>query len=190
MKVNISNQEIVNNCLKGEKEAFRLLYKKHSPWMMGICMRYCKNTDDAKDVLQEALVKIFNNIKDFKFNNDAMFISWIKRIVVNTAINFVRERAKNSFINIEETNYNLTVNDEYEEENLNTKYPAQLLLNLINDLPDGYRTVFNMYVFENMGHKDIAQELNISENTSKTQLYKARNYLKNKLLAATKKMTL
>lgn len=135
---------------------------------------------DAEDVLQEALVKVFSGIGKFEWVNEAMFRAWLKRIVVNAALNHIREMTKVTFISIED-NLSLPSSDDEADispvENLN---PEELLLH-IQALPEGYRVVFNLYVFEKFSHKDIAEQLGISENTSKTQLLKARRLLKKRV---------
>lgn len=188
MKKTIADQQIVSNCIKGDKEAFRQLFNKHSSWMMGVCMRYCRNRDDAHDVLQESLIKIFKAIGNFQFQSESQFRSWLKRIVVNTSLTFLRNASKNEFVFVNNENENsiLVIHDDYESENEEGLYSQEQLLQYVQELPLGYRTVFNLYVFENMTHKEIADELNISENTSKTQLFKARAFLKNKILNSVK----
>lgn len=180
MKVRQSDQEIVSGCQKGDKEAFRALFGKHHPWMMGICMRYCRDRNDAKDVLQECMIKIFNHIGGFTYQADAQFVAWLKRIVVNTSLNFIRQQSKEAWDSIDE-NQPIVFADESDDYSETSGWSEEKLLGLINQLPAGYRAVFNMYVFEQMTHKEIAQELGISENTSKTQLMKARTFLKTKI---------
>ncbi|PKP18939.1 MAG: RNA polymerase subunit sigma-70 [Bacteroidetes bacterium HGW-Bacteroidetes-21] len=190
MKVTIGDKEIVNGCRKQDKESFRWLFKKHSPWMLGICLRYCQNRNDAQDVLQECLVKVFKSIDNFQYQSDAQFVSWLKRIVVNTSLNYLRDKAKDKFISMDDSDMHLNISEE--ETNYDQQEPAtqEYLLELINKMPAGYRAVFNMYVFEKMTHKEIATELNISENTSKTQLLKARNFLKNKISESVKTLSI
>jgi len=190
MKVKVNDELLVNGCKKGEKESFRQLFQKHSPWVMGICLRYCRNRNDAMDVTQETMIKLFNAIGCFEYKSDAQFVSWLKRIAVNTSLNFIRSQSKGNFITIDE-NYQANIIAEEQDDYSETEQLSQEeLLQMIYEMPAGYRAVFNMYVFEQMSHKEIAEELKISENTSKTQLLKARAYLKNKISKTVKSLTI
>ncbi len=191
MMNNESNRFLVNECCKGNNDSFRRLFNIHSPWMMGVCLRYAQNQQDAQDVLQDSWIKIHLALKDFVYQSDSQFVFWLKRIIINTSINHLKT-LKNSFVvpfeneNFLEINYN-QFEDLQEEEDFMSQ---QELLFLIQKLPVGYRTVFNLYVFEGNSHKDIAELLNISENTSKTQLFKARNILRKKIKNSVKQVAL
>ena len=143
--------------------------------MYSICLRYTKNEDEAADILQDAFIKIYEKreLFDPKYNIGA----WIKRVVINEAINHYRINKRFDFV--EDDSYFEQEDEQIEvidNENLKNK-----LNNVIDSLPPGYQAVFKMYVIENLTHKEIAQYLNISENTSKTQLSKARKMIKQKL---------
>ena len=143
--------------------------------MLTICMRYCKDRSEAEDIMQEGFIKVFSNLK--KFRGEGSFEGWIKRIMVNTAINHYQRNLKHYFHNpledIQEAIGDFDDDDFHPDENIT----RTRLLSLIQELPEGYRFVFNLYVFENYSHKEIAKALNISVNTSKTQLFKARKWL-------------
>jgi RNA polymerase sigma-70 factor (ECF subfamily) len=143
--------------------------------MYGVCQGYCKNADEAKDLLQDGFVKVFSNIQNFK--GDCPLEAWIRRIIVNTAIDNYRKSLR-----LLKT-YDLT---EAEEKDNDSVIPDGLendyLLRIIHDLPEGYRLVFNLYVVEGYNHKEIADMLNISEGTSKSQLARARKNLQNRIL--------
>jgi RNA polymerase sigma-70 factor (ECF subfamily) len=178
-----SNEQIILACKKGSKAAFRQLYEKHSGWMMGMCLRYCKNTEDAQDVLQECLVKIFTAMDNFSYHSNTHFCSWLKKIIINTSINFIKNKSKSDFIVSynDYENENFDTYDDIDEYEMEQSYTQEDLLRYIQELPDGYRTVFNLYVFEDKSHKEISDIMNISESTSKSQLFKARSFLKNKI---------
>jgi len=151
-------------------------------------MRYCRDRDEAEDILQEAFIKVFQNLHSFR--GEGSLAGWIKRVIVNHAINYINKRNRvarhEKLDDIRETDildFNETI--EFPDE-----YNPALLLKLIQELPIGYRTVFNLHIFEDYGHKQIAEELGISENTSKTQLFKARRWLKNKIEEARQKKNL
>lgn len=190
MKVKVNDDVLINGCKKGDKESFRQLFQKHSPWMMGICLRYCRNRNDAQDVMQETMIKVFNAISAYDHKSDAQFVAWMKKIAVNTSLNFIRSQARESFIPLDEDFNGTIVSEDAEDYSETNTLSHEKLLEMINEMPAGYRAVFNMYVFEQMSHKEIAQELNISENTSKTQLLKARGFLKNKISNTVKTLTI
>ena len=137
-------------------------------------MRYCKDKSEAEDIMQEGFIKVFSNLK--KFRGEGSFEGWIKRIMVNTAINHYQRNLKHYFHNqledIQEAIGEFNDEDFHPDDNISRKK----LLSLIQELPEGYRFVFNLYVFEDYSHKEIAETLNISVNTSKTQLFKARKW--------------
>ncbi len=175
----VIDEKIVKDCIAGKRQAQKLLFDTFAPLMLGVCIRYCRDRDEAEDILQEAFIKVFQNIHSFR--GEGSLAGWIKRVVVNHAINYINKRNKiarhEKIDEIRETEI-IDMNEviEFPEE-----YNPALLLKLIQELPSGYRTVFNLHIFEDYGHKEIAEALGISENTSKTQLFKARRWLKNKI---------
>jgi RNA polymerase sigma factor (sigma-70 family) len=177
----ITERKIIEDCLGGNQRAHYVLYRKYAGVMMGICMRYAKNRAEAEDMLQEGFIKVFSNINSFRF--EGSLEGWIKRIIINTSVNHYRDNLKHDFRssldNIDEKYMALEdTNGDQEPDNTPSR---EELLKLINELPDGYRIVFNLYAIEGFNHKEIAQMLNVTESTSKTQLFKARRVLKNKI---------
>jgi len=146
------------------------LYRKHSSYMYGICLRYTKSTEDAEDVLQEGFIKIFHALNSFK--GDSNIKTWMGRIMVNTAINHYRKNKKLITNNIDEKETEVL---RFSENNALSQMSADELLEVINDLPDGYRVIFNLYAIEGYKHREIAEMLEITEGTSKSQFAKARN---------------
>lgn len=173
----LSDQEIINGCLAQDKKAQKVLYKKFASSMFGICLRYCKKRTEAEDILQEAFLKIFTNIKSYRF--EGSFEGWLKRIVVNTALNYYKSNLKRCFDeSIDEMHDgNMPATQEFDSD-----LSVSDLMKMVNSLADGYRVVFNLYAIEGYSHKEIAELLNISENTSKSQLSRARVILQNKVL--------
>lgn len=164
---------LLTGCLKKERKAQELLYKKYSRTMFHICLSYSGDRDDAKDILQEAFVKVFTNLG--KYNSKGALEGWIRRIVTNTAIDFFRRKKRLQFLN--------EFNEEPEEEEeqsffANAIFTTDLILNYIKQLPDGARVVFNLFAVEGLTHKEIASRLEISEGTSKSQYNRARTLLK------------
>lgn len=171
-----SDDKLIKDCLSGNKQAQYELYQRFSGVLFGICLRYVRNRAEAEDLLQEAFIKIFSRLDSFGFKGS--FEGWLKRLVVNQAINFRRDNLKQLFVS---TRADLPEPENVEEPDTAdmVSLPQQKLLQMVQSLPDGYRLVFNLYVFENLSHQQIAGMLDISENTSKTQLMKARKKLKN-----------
>jgi RNA polymerase sigma-70 factor (ECF subfamily) len=161
--------------LKGTQETNELLYRHFAPKMYGICLRFAGNPMDADDILQEAFLKIFMKIKDFR--NEGSLEGWIRRTFVNTAINYYRKNSRN------QRNGDLDGIDISDDntEIIYDKLSREELLNLLQELPIGYRTVFNLNVLEGYTHKEIGEMLGISDNTSKSQLTRARAILQKRV---------
>jgi RNA polymerase sigma-70 factor (ECF subfamily) len=175
----ISDESLLDGCVAGRRNAQNMLYRKYASTMMAVCMRYARDRSEAEDLLQEGFLKVFQKISTYR--REGSFEGWIKRIMINNALNQFRKNKKIPYYrDIEEVNeIELLSPDEVKE--VDFPVSADILLSLIQMLPPGYRMVFNMYVFEEYSHKDIADMLNISENTSKTQLLKARRLLRKRL---------
>lgn len=172
--------DIIRGCKEGDSRSQRRLYDLYSPRMFGICLRYGQDDDDAADILQDAFIKVF--VKIHEFRHEGSFEGWIRRIVVNTAINHCIKNKKHMY------HYDLDeVEGMVEDESVNYD-PLQVndLLTLVRHLPTGYRTVFNLYEIEGYAHKEIAEMMGISINTSKTQLMHGRRLLQKRLLQMNK----
>jgi len=169
---------ILKGCREGRRTAQKQLYEKYVSPMLAICLRYSKSRDEAEDLLQEGFLKIFHNINTFR--KQGSLEGWIKRIMINHALNHYKKNRKIPFAgDVDEINENEILFFEEETENIEP-VPPEKLLAMVQSLPEGYRMVFNLYVFEGYSHKEIAEVLNFSENTSKTQLLKARRQLQKK----------
>ncbi len=138
--------------------------------MYAVCLRYTKNTDEAADILQDAFIKIYE--KCHSFNPEYELGGWIKKIVINTAINHIRQNKKFELTDSFDVGFESEQNEEVEY--YETKNLQEILIEVLKEIPVGYQTVFNLYVFENLSHKEIAEYMGISESTSKSQLFKAR----------------
>ena len=169
------DEGFIEKCLRNDPRAQEALYKAFAPKMFGVCLRYTRNQMEAEDILQEGFIKVFRYLKDYR--NDGALGGWICRPMANTAINFFRKSAKyQNDLPIEEAE---PIN--HDEENAIDKLSAAELLEFIRELPDGYRMVFNLNIIEGYTHREIGEMLNISENTSKSQLSRARGVLQAKL---------
>lgn len=175
----LEDDSILEGCIAGSRSAQSALYRKYSPVMMAVCLRYAQNRDEAEDILQEAFLKIFQNIRSFR--KEGSFEGWMKRIMINHALNYFRKNRRLPFIEDLETINETEVMESDDQISVHAPVSADTIIALIQMLPPGYRLVFNMYVFEEYSHKEISEALSISENTSKTQLLKARRMLRKKL---------
>lgn len=177
-------ESLIKKAIARDACAIEALYDRYAPSLLSVCFRYCGNREDAEDILHDGFIKIIQKIQTFKMRNDGSLEAWMRRIMVNTALNFLRDRMKvKSFVDIDPILEKLNHYDEekIDEEEKYLSMGQEKIMNLICELPAGYRTVFNMYVFEEYGHKEIAELLQFSENTSKSQLSKARAMLRKKL---------
>jgi len=165
---------LIDKASRGDRRAQQQLFDMFSPKMPGVCRQYVKNTDLAEEVMSSGFLKMFHHLKDFK--NEGSFEGWIRRIMVNESISQLRKDKKLNFLP-EAAIENTTEYSTYIE----TELEADEIQKLIDSLPDGYKTVFVLYVVEGYKHSEISELLQISENTSKTQLFKARKMLQNKL---------
>ena len=156
-----------------DEKKFSELYQKYASYMYGVCLRYTGNKEDAEDMMQDGFVKVYNNIDKLK---DIINVkAWIKRIMINTALNLYRHNKIIDFKSIDEGTYDIYKS--YEQDAIQ-KLTTNELLNVIQELPEGYRLVFNLYAIEGYKHREIAELLNINEGTSKSQFSKARSNLK------------
>ncbi len=181
--MNLESQEdvklIVEGCIRGDRDSQQLLYKATYGRMLGMCLRYAKDKDEAKDFLHDGFLKVFEKIKYFK--QTGSIEGWIHRIIVNNTIDCIRKKNKMCFNNDSDASLlNLTDDSEESLEKLNTmNASAEKIIELIQELSPAYKTVFNLYVIEDYSHKEIAEMLNVSIGTSKSNLAKAKFRLKN-----------
>jgi RNA polymerase sigma-70 factor (ECF subfamily) len=169
---------ILKGCREGKRNAQKQLYDRYVSSMLAICLRYSKSRDEAEDLIQEGFLKIFQNINTYRKHGSLE--GWIKRIMINHALNQYKKNRKIPFAeDVEEINENEILSFDEEVEYSEPVSPETLLA-MIQSLPEGYRMVFNLYAFEGYSHKEIAEAMNFSENTSKTQLMKARRQLRKK----------
>ncbi len=172
----MNEKKLIEACRRQERRAQRALYDRYSPHMFGVCKRYVKNKEDAEDVLMEAFFKVFTNIQQFK--GEGSFEGWIRRIVINESLMFLRKK-HNFHIRME-----LNPSDAITATTALKKLEAEDILYFLNQLPTGYRTIFNLYVIEGYKHREIADLLGISINTSKSQLILAKKRLRELLVEA------
>lgn len=168
-------KEMLERVRKGDRKAQQALYNHFAPRMLGLCFRYCDDAGDAEDVLQDAFIRIFRYIGTF--NGEGSLDGWVRRIVVNTALNHLKK--------ISQTRFQADVDELPEGDQPAVAAASTLeleeLLCLIRSLPAGYRAVFNLYEIEGFSHAEIAELMGVSVNTSKSQLMKARRMLQKRI---------
>tara|TARA_B100001059_G_C17692201_1_gene505565 strand:+ start:346 stop:957 length:612 start_codon:yes stop_codon:yes gene_type:complete len=168
-----NNIELIKKAAKNNREAQHLLFEVHAPKMLSVCRYYVKDIYKAEEVMMNGFFKAFTNLNNFK--NEGSFEGWLRRIMVREAISFLRQQ-KNIEFSIEDVN----VPQDYSN-NIKTEIEVNEIQQLIDDLPEGYKIVFVMYAIEGYKHNEIADILKISEGTSKSQLFKARQLLQQKI---------
>ncbi len=168
---------LISKALQNNREAQKVLFDMYSPKMLGVCRQYVKDLHHAEDLLLQGFLKVFKNLH--KFEHKGSFEGWIRRIIINTCISYLRK--KNVF-DLSDQDY--VFNDIATESIENTA--VEDIQRLIDQLPEGYKMVFNLFAIEGYKHSEISKKLNISESTSKSQLFKARKLLQHKYIKMNK----
>ncbi|MBR5043206.1 MAG: sigma-70 family RNA polymerase sigma factor [Bacteroidales bacterium] len=166
----MTEKELVRLVGDGDTRGQRELYERYAPWLTAVATRYLGATEQVKDLLQDSFIKVFDRFGSFRYKGEGSLKAWLTRIVVNDALHILRKTERLLPVeNLPEPG----PDEDPEVDNL----PLEVLQGMISRLPDGYRTVFNLYVFEQMRHKDIAALLGIKENSSASQLLRAKALL-------------
>jgi len=168
-------KELIDRCLSHEPSAQEELYMRYAPKMYGICLRFSGDAIEAKDLLQEGFIRVFQQLASFR--SDGSFEGWLRRIFINTAININKRELRFSL----KEKYNPEHHWREEQMDIFSQLSQKEFLDLIQQLPKGYRTVFNLFVIEGYTHREIGKMLKISENTSKSQLSGAKRSLRKRL---------
>lgn len=163
--------KLIKDCLKGNRAAQSQVYQLFAPTMFSVCLRYAKSREEAEEILQEGFMKVFTFLHQFNF--EGSFEGWIRKIMVNCALQKYRNKARLHAVVDMDTNQQEIA----ETENILAQIGTKELLKLVQELPPVYRLVFNLYVFEGMKHREIAAHLGITEGTSKSNLFDARAIL-------------
>ena len=167
----------LRKALDGDNTAIEWIYRKHVRYLSALCSRYITEDEDIKDVLQESFIKIFTSLDSFKYRGEGSLKAWMTKITLNETLKFVRNNSRLPIDSTDDKDMNIADGDSMETEDI----PTDVLHQFIRELPDGYRTVFNLYVIDDKSHKEIAQLLGIKENTSASQLHKAKSMLAQKI---------
>jgi len=166
---------LIEKCLKNDRKAQYEFYEKYAPKLYGVCLRYAKTVIDAEDILQDGFIKVFRYLGDYR--GEGSFEGWLRKIMVTTAMNFYKRKNLVSK-DIEPESLRLPFHNDHE---IVSAMSHKELLRFIHELPDGYRTVFNLNTIEGYSHKEIGEIMHISVNTSKSQLSRAKNSLRNSI---------
>ena len=165
---------LVEKCIKGDQRAQRMLFEKYARKMLGVCLRYTRSKQQAEDVLQEGFIKVYSKLEMYQGGS---LEGWIRKIMINSSLDKIRkEKKRQGDVHVETVDFKLE-NNSFILESLE----AEDLLKLINTMPIGYKTVFNLFAIEGFSHKEIGEKMDISENTSKSQYSRAKSYLQNKM---------
>ena len=179
----MNDSQLTIACKKQDRSAQKALYERYAPLMMTVCLRYSKNEETARDLLHDGFIQAFTQINTY--SGKGSFEGWLRRIFVNLALeNFRKEQKKHLFLEEYKAQMDeIDTDDAFEFEGVS----RDEILKLITELPHGYQTVFNLFVFEDMSHKEIAQQLGISEVSSRSQFSRAKAILQKKVAAIQKK---
>lgn len=171
-----TDMRLVGLIKKADKDAMYSLYRLYCGYLAAICSRYVPDPEDSKDILQDTFLQIFNSIQGFDYRGVGSLKAWMGKIAVNQSLRFIKEHQKIEFTELSDKNIDI----QYEEPEISGITPAEIH-RLISELPDGYRTIFNLYVIEEKSHKEIAGLLGIKESTSASQLHRAKAILASKI---------
>ncbi len=169
-------RQLSERCARGEKPACRELYDSYAGRLLALSTRYVGSVDSAEDILQDSFIKVFSSIGNFRYQGEGSLYAWIRRIVINRSLDWLRIQKKNVTVPIEEAR----TSSEIEEKDVGI-IPEDVLARMVEELPDGYRTVFNLFAIDGFSHKEIGKMLGIKEKTSSSQYFRARALLAGKI---------
>lgn len=173
----IDNEEqLITLVKKGDEQAMQILYCRHVRYLSAVCSRYIYGEEDIRDVLQDAFIKIFASIKSFEYRGDGSLKGWMAKITLNETLKFIKGNNRLQFVELKQEEM-----DKMDEEPDTEGIPPSVIHSMIRELPDGYRTIFNLYVIEEKKHKEIAELLGIKEDSSASQLHRAKAMLAGKI---------
>ena len=164
-----------------DPSAIGALYDRHAPWLLGVCLYYMGNREDAEDVMHDGFLNIIRGISGYKEQPKGSIEAWMRKVMVNTALKHIRDHKKEQKLTQLDPDLEFLPDTAETGDAFGCELTGEQLKDLICELPAGYRTVFNLYVMEEYSHKEIGELLGISENTSKSQLSKARSFLRKRL---------
>ena len=183
-KNSMEEQELADGCRRGDNKARRELYERYAGRMLALCQRYVGSREEAEDLLHDGFLKLYSSFDKFTWRGEGSLRAWIERVMTNIALQYLRRTDVLS----QSAALDTLPLESYDEPEVETaeQIPQRVLLKFVSELPAGYRTVFNLYVFENKSHKEIAQMLGINEKSSASQLARAKAALAAKVREWTK----
>ncbi|MGM9734792.1 MAG: RNA polymerase sigma factor [Candidatus Cryptobacteroides sp.] len=164
---------LAEKIIKHDKAATKALYDRYAGYLTAVCSRYIENKEDIRDLMQESFIRIFSSIRSFEYRGEGSLKAWMSRIVTNTALRHIRDDIRKGIISIDDDIPDFPDEDIPEISDI----PPSVIQEMIRRLPEGYRTVFNLFVFEEKSHREIADLLGIKENSSASQLHRAKALL-------------
>jgi|SRR5574344_54955 RNA polymerase sigma factor (sigma-70 family) len=173
---NDNEQMLLRRIASGDEKATGMLYSRYVRYLTAVCSRYIRSDEDVKDVLQDCFIKIFSSVRSFEYRGEGSLKGWMTKIVINETLKFIQRNSRLDFVEL--NNEKMDLPDE--EPNMEG-ISSSVIYEMIRSLPDGYRTIFNLYVIEEKSHKEIADLLNIKESTSASQLHRAKAILADKI---------
>lgn len=177
-KSDMNEAELAEHCKHADNRARRILYERYGGGLMAICLRYLADREEAEDVLHDGFVRIFQSIGQFSYQGEGSLKAWLSRVMVNEALGYLRKKNVQMQLELQMEEIPDMIDD---DDGPMDDIPQAVLMKMIKELPEGYRAVFNLYVFENKSHKEIASLLGISEHTSSSQFYRAKSLLIKKI---------
>lgn len=172
----MKEKELPIKCAEGDAVAQKILYERYSGYLYGVCLRYASDREEAMDFLHDAFIKIYSNIGKFTFRGEGSLKGWLTRLAINLALERIRANTRMQSVDLP-----AEMAQEEPSETLMERIPSKVLIQFIEELPPGYRAVFNLYVFENLPHKEIARILGINEKSSSSQFLRARTAIAKKI---------
>ncbi|MBO4757739.1 MAG: RNA polymerase sigma factor [Bacteroidales bacterium] len=169
-------RQLSERCARGEKPACRELYDSYAGRLLALSTRYTGSQDAAEDVLQDSFIKVFSSIGTFRYKGEGSLYAWIRKIVINRSLDWLRVQKRNGTVPIDEARSS----SEIEEKDIGP-IPEDVLARMVEELPDGYRTVFNLFAIDGYSHREIGRMLGIKEKTSSSQYFRARALLAGKI---------
>ena len=173
----MTEEKLALMCRQADPRAQKTLYERYGGVLMAICMRYTGDSESARDVLHDGFIRIFQSMDKFSYQGEGSLKAWLSRVIVNEALGYLRKRSAKTQQEVIMDEIPDTEDDEEEVSDI----PRSVLMKFIRELPDGYRSVFNLYVFEEKSHKEIGELLGITEHTSSSQFYRAKSLLIKKI---------
>lgn len=174
----MTEEKLALMCRKADPQARKVLYERYGGGLMAICIRYTGDTESARDVLHDGFIRIFQSMDKFTYQGEGSLKAWLSRVIVNEALGYLRRQSQKTQ---QEVLVDEIPDTEDDDDDDMDDVPRSVLMKFIRELPDGYRSVFNLYVFEEKSHKEIGALLGITEHTSSSQFYRAKSLLIKKI---------